>query len=313
MPTRNILTFDRRIRKTVQRKIRRTLADRVDCSKVGSGQLEWIGGSKEFLGFVFPDPFFVEGVALPLTAFIENTKRSDPPRQPLWTTSQLPMGDLVPKVEIVWMRGVIVGGDETRENRSEKMVPCDRLDAILFEMLETMENGLPVFFLSLERDLGDPASKSKFVCKVIFHHAHHHDSACRFIHWGRCREIWHDPVAEGRICDLLFQECRHAIYHGRCVHVIPIPPRLNNQLAFPIVRDKYFSKRHGVSVDEETELRYDREPNVIRTHYEAPMIIVCLDDGVHKPVLSGCDVPHGITIGREGRVQEFATELTFLG
>ena len=68
-----------------------------------------------------------------------------------------------------------------------------------------------------------------------------------------------------------------------------------------------------MSIDEETKLGHDRKPNVIRTHDESPMIIVCLDDGVYEPVSSGYDVPHRITVRQERRLQKFAAELTLIG
>lgn len=130
------------------------------------------------------------------------------------------MGDLVPKVKIVWMSGVVVGSNETREDGSKKVVPSNRLDTVLFQMLETMVSQS----FSLERDLRDPTSEGKFVRKVILHHPHHHDSAHRFIHWGRRREIGHYPVPEITIGDMFVHQFRHTMYHRSHVHDIAISP-----------------------------------------------------------------------------------------
>lgn len=146
----------------------------------------------------------------------------------------------VPELKVIGIIRLVIGGHEAGDDRSENVVPRDGLDTVFFELFDTDENGLPVLLFSPERDFGNTIPEAKPVCKVVLHHAHHHDpNARRFVYLLDCREIGHDPPAEGRVRDLPLHQLHNSLYYERDVHTKSIATPLALRLTFPFVSDKY--------------------------------------------------------------------------
>ncbi len=65
-----------------------------------------------------------------------------------------------------------------------------------------------------------------------------------------------------------------------------------------------------MGVDVETQLRYNREPNIFRPDLEVVVIIVSLDGAMHESVRGW--LHGGLEIGIEGRLEKLYTYFTLL-
>ena len=245
------MTVDRWVRKPVEDEVGRALPCHVYRRELRRGQRERVRRPEELLGLMLPHALLVERDAQPLAPLAEHAKRGDPAREPLWPTPHLLVRNPIPERKVVGVIRVVVRGDEAGEDRTEEVVPRDRLEAVLFEPLDPGEDALPVLLLALERHLGNPAAEVEPVPEVVFHHPHHHDREGCPVYRGRCREFGHNPLAQGRVGDISFHQQRHLVHHGRSVHSVPTRrPRFDYQFPFAFVCDKDLAHRLGMPIDE---------------------------------------------------------------
>src|ERR1700761_5738385 len=100
----------------------------------------------------------------PLALLVEHAKRANPPGIVAWPApTRLEMRNLLPERYVRARVRCIESANKVRDHRKQQVVPRDGFDAVLLQLLETLEERHPVGFGPVECDVRDSALDR---CKV---------------------------------------------------------------------------------------------------------------------------------------------------
>lgn len=93
------------------------------------------------------------------------------------------------------------------------------------------------------------------VWKAAYLQCRHHDYGGNGdIGNGGSGKIWHNPLTEGRVYDVLVDQILHCPRHGSKIDRISSANRLNLQFFLSFMADKLFPQLFRISIHEKVEL-----------------------------------------------------------
>jgi hypothetical protein len=119
------------------------------------------------------------------------------------------------------------GGNKALDDRLEKKRPGRGLRAIVRELVQSLEDALPVTRLSLQSNRWEATSAPHDIGEVMLHSRHHHHGRNSAIIIGRSGEVWKQPVAHIFVGHAFFHQRSNLLRHGtnllhvRAVRSIP--------------------------------------------------------------------------------------------